>query len=198
MFESVPGLLPWLERSVLMGGTSDLTAIPPGLVEWFEEGAAMLLDALKAADPEEPVWTWSADKRVRHYLRMMPIETAVHRWDAQLAHGQPAPIDQPLAVDGVDHTFEIMMPFRRARGNAPSGQGESYRFLQTDGPGMWSVRFDGEPTLSQDGEGQADVTVAGTASDLCLFLWGRLAPGDLDVEGDGALLSRYFELVPPT
>jgi len=93
MFESVPGLLPWLEHSALMGGTSDLTAIPPGLIEWFEEGAVILLDTLAAADPVESVWSWSANKRVAHYLRMMPIETAVHRWDAQLAHGRTR---QPL------------------------------------------------------------------------------------------------------
>jgi Mycothiol maleylpyruvate isomerase N-terminal domain len=35
MFESVPGLLPWLESSTLFGRQSDLDAIPPGLDDWF-------------------------------------------------------------------------------------------------------------------------------------------------------------------
>ncbi len=43
----------------------------------------------------------------------------------------------------------------------------------------------------------ADVTVSGTASDLFLFLWGRLPARDLGVSGDAALLDRYVELVPP-
>jgi uncharacterized protein (TIGR03083 family) len=197
MFESLPGLLPWLERSTLMGGTSDLAAIPPGLIEWFEEGAAILLDTLEAADPDQPVWSWSANQRVSHYLRMMPIETAVHRWDAQLAHRQTTPIDQALAVDGILHTFEVMMPFRRARRNAPAGHGETYRCRQTDGSGIWTVRFEDEPALVGDGHGPADVTVAGTASDLFLFLWHRVTRYELEVEGDDALLVRYFELVPP-
>jgi uncharacterized protein (TIGR03083 family) len=197
MFHSVPGLLGWLEGSALFGGTSDLGAIPPGLVDWFEEGAALLVDALAAADPAEPVWSWSETKRVAHYLRMMPIETSVHRWDAQLAGGETAPIARELAVDGVSHTFEVMMPFRRAQADAPTGRGERYRFRQTDGPGMWTVSFEGEPRMTRDAEGPAGVTVAGTASDLLLFLWQRLEPTALQVEGDPALLPHYFELVPP-
>jgi uncharacterized protein (TIGR03083 family) len=196
MFEGVPGLLPWLESSALMGGTSDLEAIPAGLVEWFEEGAGILLDVLAAADADEPVWSWSGNNRVAHYLRMMPIETAVHRWDAQLAQGRPAPIDRALALDGIAHTFEVMMPFRRARAEALPSEGESYRFVQTDGSGEWTVRFEEEPSVNP-GCREATVTVKGTASDLFLFLWHRLDTGDLHVEGQLDLLPRYFELVPP-
>jgi uncharacterized protein (TIGR03083 family) len=197
MFQSVPGLLQWLGNSVLTGGTSDLSAVPRGLVDWFEEGASILIETLAGADPDEPVWSWSANKRVAHYLRMMPIETAVHRWDAQLAHGRNEPIDRALAVDGIDHTFDVMMPFRRAQANTPLGGGESYRFLQTDGPGVWTVRFVGEPKVARDDKGSVDVTLAGTASDLFLFLWQRRARSDSAVEGDGDLLMHYFELVPP-
>jgi uncharacterized protein (TIGR03083 family) len=79
MFEGVAGLLGWLEGSTLFGKRSDLEHIPPGIVGWFEEGAALLEGVLRAADPAEPVWSWSEDHTARHYLRMMPIETAVHR-----------------------------------------------------------------------------------------------------------------------
>jgi hypothetical protein len=37
----------------------------------------------------------------------------------------------------------------------------------------------------------------GTASDLALFLWQRAMTGQLDVQGETSLLSRYFVLVPP-
>lgn len=197
MFDSVPGLLPWLEGSVLMGRESDLTAIPPGLIEWFTEGAALLVDALVAADPDEPVWSWSQDQRVRHYLRMMPIETAVHRWDAQLAHGRETPIARPLAAEGIAHTFEVMMPMRRSRLEAREGQGERYRFRCTDGPEAWEIHFAGEPEVIPGGEGRADVTLEGPASDLFLFLWHRVPATSLQLRGDEALIERYFELVPP-
>jgi uncharacterized protein (TIGR03083 family) len=196
MFDSVPGLLEWLEHSVMMHGTSDLEAIPAGLIEWFEEGAAQLEEALAAADPAQPVWSWSANKTVAHYLRMLPIETAIHRWDTQLAHGVEEPIDRALAEDGIAHTFEVMMPFRRSLREAPAGRGERYRFVQSDGPGVWLVNFDGEPAVSRE-DGPADVTITGTASDLFLFLWHRMGADTLSVEGDGSFLARYFELVPP-
>src|SRR5579864_7986337 len=49
MFESIPGLLQWLESSALFGGRSDLDAIPTGLIAWFEAGVAELEDALREA-----------------------------------------------------------------------------------------------------------------------------------------------------
>ena len=44
---------------------------------------------------------------------------------------------------------------------------------------------------------KGDVAVRGTASDLLLFLWGRLPGKNLEVLGDASLLGRYFELVTP-
>ncbi|HZU11323.1 MAG TPA: maleylpyruvate isomerase family mycothiol-dependent enzyme [Chloroflexota bacterium] len=197
MFDGVRGLLGWLESSTLMGGESDLSAIPAGLVDWFEEGAAILVAALAEADPEEAVWSWSDDHRVQHYLRMMPIETAIHRWDAQNAVGQVEPVERPLAAEGISHTFEVMMPSRRAHRQAPPGEGESFRFVMNDGPEVWTVRFPGEPVVRADGEGKVDLTLSGSASDLMLFLWGRLPVDRLEAAGDVGLVQRYFELVPP-
>ncbi|MFC9977617.1 hypothetical protein ACFVH6_42625 [Spirillospora sp. NPDC127200] len=39
--------------------------------------------------------------------------------------------------------------------------------------------------------------VAGTASDLMLFLWNRVPADRLEVSGDRSVLDRYFLLVPP-
>lgn len=198
MFESVPGLLGWLESSTLIGKQSDLEHIPPGIVEWFEEGAGLLVDVLRAADPAEPVWSWSEDHTVWHYLRMTPIETTVHRWDAQLAHGVTEPVDRALAMEGIDHSFDVMLPARRGNGNAPNGQGESFRFEQRDGDRVWSIRFEPEGVRVRRDDGPADVTARGTASDLFLLLWRRIPAERLVVAGDPAGFDRYFELVPPT
>lgn len=99
MFDVVPGLLEWFESSHLMGGSTDLQSIPGGLVGWFEDGAVELIDALRSADSADAVWSWSQDNSVWHYVRMMPIETSIHRWDAQMAHGRPDPIPDNLAVE---------------------------------------------------------------------------------------------------
>jgi predicted lipid carrier protein YhbT len=42
---------------------------------------------------------------------------------------------------------------------------------------------------------KGDVAARGTASDLLLFLYGRIDADGLDVFGDAALLARWRELV---
>jgi MDMPI C-terminal domain len=59
-----------------------------------------------------------------------------------------------------------------------------------------TVRFDGD-AVRLDAAEPADVELVGTASDLMLFLWGRLTADRLhDVTGDRTLIDRYFVLVP--
>jgi hypothetical protein len=86
---------------------------------------------------------------------------------------------------------------RRAVAKAPQGQGERFLFQRTDGPGTWLVQFDGDAVLLGAPDGHGSIQISGTASDLTLFLWQRAVTGNLDVQGDSSLLSRYFALVPP-
>ena len=172
-------------------------ALPGALVDWFAAGAAGLRALFLAVGPDEAVWSWSADHTVGFWQRMQAIEAAVHRWDVQAAAGAAGPVDAALAVDAVSQTFEVMVPGRRARTQAPPGQGERFGFRRTDGAGYWAIRFGGAGLASHDGP--CDVELSGTASDLMLFLWHRAGPGSgsLVVRGDAALLDRYFVLVPP-
>jgi uncharacterized protein (TIGR03083 family) len=199
MFDSVPGLLEWLESSTLFGGHSNLVSIPAGLDEWFRAGAEELSSALANADPTDTVWSWSLDQTVAHYLRLMPIETAVHRWDAQVPTGHPDPIQTDLATDGVSHTFEVMAPYRRQLIDSPPGTGESYLCIATDSGSTWQVTFEeGElKVIENPPKPSAAIEIGGSASELFLFLWGRRPVGGLQVAGDYELLSRYFQLVPP-
>lgn len=52
-------------------------------------------------------------------------------------------------------------------------------------------------TWDPNESGPCDVELAGTASDLMLFLWHRIPADQLDeVKGDRGVLNRYFTLVP--
>ncbi len=128
---------------------------------------------------------------------MQAIEAAVHRWDAQHATGTAEPVEAALAADAIAQTFEVMAPMRRAVAKAPAGQGERFVFQRSDGPGTWTVHFDGDAVLLGMPEENYDIQISGTASDLALFLWQRDVTGSLDVRGDASLLSRFFALVPP-
>ncbi|MCG5216630.1 maleylpyruvate isomerase family mycothiol-dependent enzyme [Streptosporangium sp. KLBMP 9127] len=179
------------------GQTPPALPLPPDLIGWFSEGARLLEQQFRAVPPQEPVWTWWHDHSVGFWHRVQAIEAAVHRWDAENAIGIPRPVPPDLASDTVSQTFEVMAPARRARVDAPPGRGERYRFQRSDGPGAWTLRFGADGVGTLDPSEPADVTVTATASDLALFLWQRIPADRLHVEGDPALLTRYFELVPP-
>jgi uncharacterized protein (TIGR03083 family) len=172
---------------------------PPELVALFEQTAATLERTLEAATPGARAWTWwPPDQTAGFWMRRMAQETAVHRWDTQLARGHTEPIEPELARDGIDEVFDIMAPASRQRGGSfRQGAGESYHFHRTDGPGEWLLRFAGDDMVVTHEHAKADVAVRGTASDLLLFLWGRIPASQLEVFGDAALLDRYVELVPP-
>lgn len=174
--------------------------VPPGLVDWFADGAHELAGLFGGNDPDATVWTWSQEQRehtVGFWLRMQSIEAALHRWDAEGATGTAQPVVTELAADAVSQTFEVMAPARRAWKQAPPGSGERFGFRQTDGPGAWSVRFTGDDVQLTTGPAPSDVELAGPASDLMLYLWHRLPADHLDVKGDQSVLDRYFTLVPP-
>jgi uncharacterized protein (TIGR03083 family) len=168
---------------------------PPAneLMLWFDEGVTPLAVALAAAGPDKEVWTWTADKSTRFWARRQAHELAVHRYDMQLAAGTPEPIERALAVDGIDEFFDLIPAWNgagRVRGN-----GETLHFHCTDGEGEWLARLDPDGLVVTREHAKGDVAARGTASDLMLYLYGRVAPSELEVFGDAGLLTRWRELV---
>lgn len=156
-------------------------------VEWFLEGADQLAEVLQSAEPDANVWSWSRQRSVAFVQRRMAQETAVHRWDAQAARGNPAPIDPELAVDGIDEMFDVFYPVADGE---PPGRGETVHLHRTDGDGEWLVRLGPERVVVERGHLKGDAAVRGSASDLLLMLWRRIPPSDLDVFGDPEAVAR--------
>ena len=167
--------------------------LPAGLADWFAEGAAALYDAFRADAPNTPVWTWTADQTVGFWIRMQATEAALHRWDAQNAFGDAWPIDDEHAALAIAEHFELLVPAWRHMRPAEDGAGERVRL--TDGQRGWTVEFTGDEAHFVDAP--AHVELAGTASDLLLFLWNRIPSDRLTVTGDRAILDRYSKIVPP-
>ena len=192
-----PELEDWFAAN--MAGREELAALPPNLVDLFGRTADGLAQLMESAPPDMRVWTWwPPDQSAGFWQRRMAHETAVHRWDAERAFGAPDPLEPELARDGVDEVFDVMAPASAQWAeNARPGAGETYHFHRTDGEGEWLVRFEGKTVAVTREHAKGDVAARGTASDLLLFLWGRIGRERLEVLGDAALLDRYFELAPP-
>jgi uncharacterized protein (TIGR03083 family) len=166
---------------------------PSDRVDWFAAGVPMLADALADAGPAAELWSWTPDRTSGFWARRQAHETAMHRFDGQLAAGATAPIAQPLAVDGIDELFDLI-PFwpwaDRVRGN-----GETLHFHCTDGDGEWLARLGSDGLVVTREHAKGDVAARGTASDLLLFLYGRVGVETLDVFGDASLLTHWRKLV---
>lgn len=147
---------------------------PAELAAWVRASTSDLLDALRAADPATPAWTWWRDDRtVGAIARHQVQEAAVHRWDAQSPAGRPEPIAAPVADDGVD---EFLWIARQLRPPA------AITFVTTDS-GLARPVADEPPA----------VTVRGSASDLVLLLYGRVGVESVQVDGDGAVLTAFLQ-----
>jgi len=72
------------------------------VVSWYAEELAQIEAFLEQLDPDLPTWNWAPQaKAATFWLRRMAHETAIHRWDAQLATGLPEPLETKLAGEGV-------------------------------------------------------------------------------------------------
>lgn len=191
----------WARRIVESGTTERVlpempSDVPDGdaLVPYFRDGARHLVDALAATDPATSVWTFSAaDRTAGFWYRRRTQETAVHRYDAELAAGTPTPIDSDLAVDGIDEFLFAFLP-RLAAGLADLGDATIHLHC-TDAEGEWLVARSGDDVVVTREHAKGDVAARGSASDLLLFLWGRVPVSALEVFGDAGVLDRFSQAI---
>ena len=166
----------------------------PGLVRWFEGEFAQLDAVLDALDPDLPAWNWAPQpKTASFWFRRSAHETAVHRWDAQLATGLPEPIETKLAGDTVAEVVDTFIPAGRRRGRTDVVG--LVQLIAADLGHEWYLRLRGggvaildTGTLLDDDAHPARAVARGTASDLALAMWGRIAFEVLETAGDEELL----------
>jgi uncharacterized protein (TIGR03083 family) len=173
----------------------DWSVLPTEPLQAHSQMHTRLVHEIGSREPDQPANTWAGPQTVGFAYRRMAQEFAVHRWDFENAVGTPLPIDPTLAADGVSEMLEVFGP---ATGDEKEpggsvlfgGDGETFRLEATDIP--WSITFVARPDrFEQVDAADPHVTARGTASDLLLFVWGRVPPSALDVSGDGSLLERW-------
>lgn len=164
-----------------------------GVIEWYEDAAAELVEALTNEAPDSPAWNWSgADQTAAFWARRMALEVAVHRWDAESARGAPSPVEPELAADGVDELLDVYLPASLAR-RPVDGLAGTFRIEATDTGDAWSgvLRPESSEVAPGASGGAADAVLRGTASDLMLAIWGRSVP--IDASGDARMVRVLTE-----
>jgi hypothetical protein len=120
----------------------------------------------------------------------MAHESAIHRYDAQRAHGVAQPVDDDLARDGLDEMIDILLPriVTRDEITLPSA---TFCFTAVDDEDSWAVRQGPDGVERLEVAKEPDVTVRGTPSALLLGAYNRIKWTSLEIEGDAALLDAW-------
>ncbi|MFJ9677150.1 maleylpyruvate isomerase family mycothiol-dependent enzyme [Streptomyces sp. NPDC101194] len=172
---------------------------PDALDAWLEEGAARTAEALRAAGPDEKVWSWAWERSTGFWARRMVHETIVHQADAALTVSTGYEVAPELAADTIEEWLEIVA-FVRAAGHEKAaelvGAGRSIHLHATDVPGAeWLIELGEDGFTWRRAHEKATVALRGPLTDVML-VFNRRLPADSDrveVLGDAGLLDFWLE-----
>ncbi len=165
------------------------------LADWLANRCADVVMSLEITPPDTEVWTWfDADHSAAFVARRCAHELAIHRFDAQSAHGIPVPVPAELAADGIDEILDVLVTARPRTGE---GAGRTMRLRSSDLGLDWAVTLQADRIDVDRGSDSgsfaedADLVVTGTASDLELTLYDRPTLGAVDIHGDDTVLRGW-------
>ncbi len=165
------------------------------LVEWFRQGHADLISALRGADPDVQCWTFlPAPSPLAMWARRQAHETAIHRVDAELsAQLPPVSVRPGFASDGIDELVMCFVPRRKGDPRADPPRSLSVRCADTGRAWRVTISTEGVSTeVDPSGGSEADCVLSGPASWMYHALWNRLSTDDIEVEGDVAALDLFL------
>jgi len=180
------------------GGAVPAAERPPvgtDLGAWLHEGHQLLLAAIDATGPDGAVRAPGWERPATWWLRRVCHETTVHAWDAQAAAGDPDPVPVPMAIDGIDEVVDVFLP--TAVDLATFGPDATLHLHTTDprsprDAGEWLIALGPGGVHAERRHAKGDVALRGPASDLLLWLWGRVPTASLDTVGDVSVAGRYL------
>jgi uncharacterized protein (TIGR03083 family) len=164
--------------------------------DWINEGGALLVSTLLAANPDDEMWAWGLDQHVRFWSRRQLHETLVHRMDLELAAQLDPDAEPAIAIDAID---EYLSNIDKVAKHSPElaplrGHGEKLAFRVRDTQSLWVITLDeGGFNLSRT-EDTFDAALVGSPVDLLLAILRRreVAEGDLEVTGDRHLVEFWL------
>ena len=105
-------------------------------------------------------------------------------------------LDPALAVDGIDE-FLTNLPYSLGfvPGRVLSGTGETVHLHCTDAEGEWMITLSPSGFDWTHGHGKGTVAIRGTAGDLFLLLYRRVAPSPerFEIFGERSVLEGLLE-----
>jgi uncharacterized protein (TIGR03083 family) len=181
-------------RAASVTEPEDTYAAPTdAIIEWYRDGHAALVAALRAAPDDLDAMTFLADAgAARHFwARRQAHETTVHGVDAAAAaRGAVPDIDADFALDGIGELLEGF--YARRGGRLYADPPLTLRIAPTDATASWRVELRPDHrVITRDGAGPADCTLRGRSADLYLELWNRHTARPVEIDGDDAAVAVW-------
>ncbi|WP_051451595.1 maleylpyruvate isomerase family mycothiol-dependent enzyme [Actinospica robiniae] len=187
--------------------------IDPDPVAALDEEFAALTAAFDAHDPADAAATWhDPDQTVGFWIRRMAHESVIHRVDAEQVAGiELAPIDEDIALDGIDEFLTLFVGFFSRK--YPEEYGSALRepdprpLAVSAGGSTWTLTTSEtgvDVAHSAPGEAAAAataasaepaaVTVSGSPAEVLLWLWVRTDDAAVQIEGDDRAVAQLKAL----
>jgi hypothetical protein len=155
-------------------------------------GFEAITKALEINRPERPTWSFHhCDLSVDFWFRRMAHETVIHRIDAELAVGSVTPIDEALALDGVDEVLDFL-PLLGSWPEVPNIDFGIVSIVAStkNGYKVWDLNFTNEAAsvcAASQSNTAARLVISGDAEAMDLYLWGRINSSDsrISITGEG-------------
>jgi uncharacterized protein (TIGR03083 family) len=160
------------------------------LVRWVGDGHRNLVNTLRTAPDDVECFAFlPAPSPLAFWAQRQAMETAVHRVDVESAAGDITPIDEALALSGLE---EMLLGFGARRKTFEPG---TMRLAPGDGE-HWLVVLGAtgaQPSrVTPDDDTTTDVTISGSASDVYLWTWNR--PAAVTITGDRAVADQWAKV----
>lgn len=204
----VGGIFAWMAATVRSGERADRAELGPvpeaaaDLPPWYLGGLDAVLETLRQTDEDREVWNFSAtgsERNVGWWRRRLPVELAVHRWDAQYARAAaeraappPEALDGEVAAAGIGEYLVHFLPRLLAQDGLEEWTG-TLHLHATDGEVEWLIDL-GAGGAAVPGHAKADTAIRATRSDLLLWLHNRATAEPPEVFGDPAVLDHWKQL----
>jgi hypothetical protein len=126
------------------------------------------------------------------------IETALHRWDAEMAVDGSSTIDPPVAAVGIGEYFHLGVPRVLESAGLPVPAASLHVHCTDDslpdGAGEWIVWNNAGEYKVEPEHRRGDAALRGPADQLLLVLNGRSDRSTLDIVGDADAAASWLDL----
>jgi len=154
---------------------------PGSAGKWLRVQTQSLIDAINSTAVTSPCWTWWGDPQTASAVARHQVQEAeLHRWDGELALGKPNSIPLHIATDGIPEFLHV----------------HRFAIQKLDLPHIHLVSSDAKDNWHLNDGAASTIAVNGNASDLLLFLSGRLPIDKLRVTGDSKGLNTLIDALP--